>query len=41
MPVRRLGESDQVTRCILFLVSNESSSVTGAELPVDGGLNAQ
>ncbi|WP_255657303.1 SDR family NAD(P)-dependent oxidoreductase [Actinoplanes sp. L3-i22] len=39
-PLGRTGTSDEVAPLILFLVSNESSFITGAEIPVDGGLTA-
>jgi 3alpha(or 20beta)-hydroxysteroid dehydrogenase len=36
-PMGRIGESTEVTNAILFLASNASSFITGADLPVDGG----
>jgi 3alpha(or 20beta)-hydroxysteroid dehydrogenase len=36
-PMGRIGESFEVTNAILFLASNASSFITGADLPVDGG----
>jgi NAD(P)-dependent dehydrogenase (short-subunit alcohol dehydrogenase family) len=40
IPMARLGEPDEVAGCILFLASDESNFVTGAELVVDGGLTS-
>ncbi|KAI9034295.1 short-chain dehydrogenase/reductase SDR [Hyaloraphidium curvatum] len=39
-PLRRLAAPEEVSNCVLFLASDESSYVSGAELTVDGGLLA-
>lgn len=38
--VGRLGRPEEVAKVVLFLASDESSFVTGAAWPVDGGLSA-
>lgn len=40
LPLRRLGNADEVAAVALFLTSAESSYVTGAEIVTDGGLLA-
>jgi NAD(P)-dependent dehydrogenase (short-subunit alcohol dehydrogenase family) len=40
-PMRRLGRGEEVVETALFLVSDASSYVTGAVIPVDGGLTAR
>jgi 3alpha(or 20beta)-hydroxysteroid dehydrogenase len=37
MPMRRLGQPEEVASVVAFLLSDESSYVTGAEVTVDGG----
>lgn len=39
-PLRRVGEPEDVADAALFLASSEAAWVTGAVLPVDGGLTA-
>jgi 3-oxoacyl-[acyl-carrier protein] reductase len=40
IPARRTGSPEEVAACIRFLASSEASYVTGAVLPVDGGMSA-
>ena len=41
IPLGRIGEPDEVAYGVLYLESDESSFMTGAELVLDGGLSAQ
>ncbi len=40
-PMNRLGQPREVSSVILFLASDQSSFITGAEIPVDGGTTAR
>jgi NAD(P)-dependent dehydrogenase (short-subunit alcohol dehydrogenase family) len=40
VPLGRLAEPDDQARVAVFLLSNESTYVTGACIPVDGGISA-
>lgn len=40
-PLQRLGKPEDVAQAALFLASDESSYITGAELVIDGGFSAQ
>ena len=37
----RLGTAEDIVNGVLFLASDESSWMTGAELVIDGGMTAQ
>ena len=37
-PMRRVGEPEEIARVALFLASDESSSMIGAHVRVDGGV---
>ena len=39
VPLARYGTSDEVANAVLFLASDLSSFTTGADIPVDGGIN--
>ena len=39
-PQGRIAQAEEVVRMALFLISDESSYLTGSEFMIDGGLNA-
>ena len=39
VPLARYGTPDEVANTVLFLASDLSSFTTGADIPVDGGVN--
>lgn len=41
IPLKRIGEPDDVAYCVLYLASDESRFVTGSEFKIDGGMTAQ
>jgi len=40
IPMGKVGEPDDIAYAVLYLASDESKLVTGAELKVDGGISA-
>ena len=37
IPVGRLGEPEEVARCVVFLAADEAGFITGSTLSVNGG----
>lgn len=37
MPIRRVGQPDEVARVVVWLCSDRASYITGATIPIDGG----
>jgi len=37
VPIKRLGTAEEVARVVLFLLSDETLYMTGAEVAIDGG----
>ena len=40
VPMKRIAQPDEIARAVVWLMSDQASYVTGAVLPVDGGLSA-
>ena len=40
IPIKKIGDTDDVAYAILYLASDESKFMTGAEIVLDGGLSA-
>jgi NAD(P)-dependent dehydrogenase (short-subunit alcohol dehydrogenase family) len=41
IPLARVGQPEDIANCVLYLASDESNYVTGAEFTVDAGMTAQ
>lgn len=41
IPLGRVGKAEDIANCVLYLASDESNYVTGAEFTVDAGMTAQ
>ena len=41
IPLRRIGEPEDIAYCALYLASDEASWVTGTNIAVDGGETAR
>ncbi len=41
IPLGRLGAPEEVARLCVYLLSDDSSFITGADVPIDGGLTAR
>jgi 3alpha(or 20beta)-hydroxysteroid dehydrogenase len=39
VPMKRMGTAEEVARLVLYLLSDESAYVTGAEMAIDGGVS--
>jgi acetoacetyl-CoA reductase len=37
IPIGRLGEPEEIARCVVFLVSDDAGLITGATMTVNGG----
>jgi 3(or 17)beta-hydroxysteroid dehydrogenase len=40
IPLGRLGQPSEVAALCVYLLSDEAAFITGADLPIDGGLTA-
>ncbi|MBL6787498.1 MAG: SDR family oxidoreductase, partial [PS1 clade bacterium] len=40
VPLKTIGDPDDVAYAVLFLASDESKFITGSEIKIDGGISA-
>jgi NAD(P)-dependent dehydrogenase (short-subunit alcohol dehydrogenase family) len=40
VPMKRMGEPEEVAQAVLWLCSDAASFITGHVMPIDGGLTA-
>ncbi len=40
VPMRRMGTAEEVAKLVLFLLSDDSAYITGAEVSIDGGITS-
>lgn len=41
LPLKRIGEADEIAGAAVFLASDMSNGITGLNMSVDGGLHSQ
>ena len=41
IPLQRIGRPEDIANVVIFLLSDNSDYITGAEITVDGGLTAK
>jgi NAD(P)-dependent dehydrogenase (short-subunit alcohol dehydrogenase family) len=40
VPLKTIGDPDDIAYAVIYLASDESKFMTGAELKIDGGISA-
>jgi 3(or 17)beta-hydroxysteroid dehydrogenase len=41
IPLGRLGQPEEIATLCVYLLSDEAGFITGADVPIDGGLTAR